>query len=153
MNVVTVTPYDPRAPRDLSPLKVGKHTVNRRPVPGSPHVLYCLMDGSRVIGKQLTPPSAEECDRMARAAHTERASGEEKAAPPQPRAKGELTDSIIALLASRKLGLGKISEELKANPDSVSQILAKLTRQKRVLRRGPSGKYVYEAAHPASTPA
>lgn len=144
MNITTLTPYDPAATRDFSPLKIGKHTVTRTPLHGTPHILYCLMDGPRVIGRQISRPSVSDCDWMVRF-HSNQERAATKKAAPQAWDSGPLTDRIITLLKAEKLGLAKISTTLNSDPDVISPILTRLTAQNRILRRGGRGKYVYEA--------
>lgn len=54
--------YDPMAPRATTPLMVGKHVVARRPLHGSVHTLYMILDGSAVVGTSISVPNEYDCD-------------------------------------------------------------------------------------------
>jgi len=56
----TYVKYDPMAPRATTPMMVGKHVVARRPLHGSVHTLYMIMDGSAVVSTSISVP--DECD-------------------------------------------------------------------------------------------
>lgn len=54
--------YDPMAARATTPMMVGKHVVARRPLQGSVHTLYMIMDGNAVVGTSISVPNASDCD-------------------------------------------------------------------------------------------
>lgn len=145
MKAAAIHRYDPRAPRDLSPLRVGRHTVTRRRLPGSPHTLYCVTDGLREVGRQVSMPSAADCEALLRMAQDRARAAARAAHPLVIRKKGDLTEAIVRLLQTEQLGLGEISARLAVNPNVVSPILSRLTSEQRLQRRGARRKYVYHA--------
>lgn len=58
----TYVKYDPMAPRATTPIMVGKHVVARRPLHGSVHTLYMVMDGSTIVSTSISVPDASHCD-------------------------------------------------------------------------------------------
>jgi hypothetical protein len=54
--------YDPMAPRATTPMLVGKHVVARRPLHGSVHTLYMILDGSDVVGTSISVPNESDCE-------------------------------------------------------------------------------------------
>jgi len=58
----TYVKYDPMAPRATTPMMVGKHVVARRPLHGSVHTLYMILDGSAVVGTSISVPNEYDCD-------------------------------------------------------------------------------------------
>ena len=54
--------YDPMAPRPTTPVLVGKHVVARRPLHGSIHTLYMILDGSTVAATSISVPNAHDCE-------------------------------------------------------------------------------------------
>jgi hypothetical protein len=57
----TIVRFDPRAPRPTEPLLVGKYIVARKPMPGSVHTLYLIMDGHDVARSLISVPSEQDC--------------------------------------------------------------------------------------------
>lgn len=53
--------YDPMAPRATTPVMVGKYVVARRPLAGSVHTLYMILDGTDVVGTSISHPNEEDC--------------------------------------------------------------------------------------------
>ncbi|MFL9883094.1 beta-hexosaminidase [Paraburkholderia agricolaris] len=58
----TYVKYDPMAPRATTPIMVGKHVVARRPLHGSVHTLYMILDGSTVVSTSISVPNEYDCD-------------------------------------------------------------------------------------------
>ncbi|CAE6880377.1 beta-hexosaminidase [Paraburkholderia domus] len=54
--------YDPMAPRATTPMMVGKHVVARRPLHGSVHTLYMILDGSTVVSTSISVPNDYDCE-------------------------------------------------------------------------------------------
>ncbi|MFM0407474.1 beta-hexosaminidase [Paraburkholderia dipogonis] len=54
--------YDPMAPRATTPTMVGKHVVARRPLHGSVHTLYMILDGTAVVGTSISVPNEYDCE-------------------------------------------------------------------------------------------
>lgn len=54
--------YDPMAPRPTTPMLVGKHVVARRPLHGSIHTLYMILDGSDVVSTSISVPNEHDCE-------------------------------------------------------------------------------------------
>jgi len=50
------------APRATTPVMVGKYVVGRRPLHGSVHTLYMIMDGSAVVATSISRPDAYDCE-------------------------------------------------------------------------------------------
>lgn len=57
----TYVKYDPMAPRATTPVMVGKYVVARRPLQGSVHTLYMVMDGNAIVGASISYPSEDDC--------------------------------------------------------------------------------------------
>lgn len=57
----SIVHYDPMAPRASTPVIVGKYVVARRPLAGSVHTLYMILDGSDVVGTSISHPSEDDC--------------------------------------------------------------------------------------------
>lgn len=57
----SIVHYDPMAPRATTPVMVGKYVVARRPLTGSVHTLYMIMDGSAVVGTSISHPNEDDC--------------------------------------------------------------------------------------------
>lgn len=57
----SIVHYDPMAPRATTPVMVGKYVVTRRPLAGSIHTLYMIMDGSAVVGTSISYPNEDDC--------------------------------------------------------------------------------------------
>lgn len=53
--------YDPMAPRATTPVMVGKYVVARRPLAGSAHTLYMILDGTDVVGTSISCPNEDDC--------------------------------------------------------------------------------------------
>ncbi|WGS50832.1 beta-hexosaminidase [Paraburkholderia sp. D15] len=84
----SIVKYDPRAPRATTPMMVGRYVVARRPLHGSVHTLYMIMDGSTVAHTSISAPSADDCrsaiakhERRIAAALTEKTTTEAKRKP------------------------------------------------------------------------
>jgi hypothetical protein len=57
----SIVHYDPMAPRATTPVMVGKYVVARRPLAGSVHTLYMILDGIEVVGKSISYPDEDDC--------------------------------------------------------------------------------------------
>lgn len=57
----TYVKYDPMAPRATTSIMVGKYVVARRPLHGSVHTLYIIMDGSTVVSTSISVPNEQDC--------------------------------------------------------------------------------------------
>ncbi|MFL9899035.1 beta-hexosaminidase [Paraburkholderia fungorum] len=55
--------YDPMAPRATTPVMVGQFVVARRPLAGSVHTLYMILDGTDVVGTSISYPNEDDCAR------------------------------------------------------------------------------------------
>jgi hypothetical protein len=53
--------YDPMTPRATTPVMVGKYVVARRPLAGSVHTLYMILDGTDVVGTSISYPNEDDC--------------------------------------------------------------------------------------------
>jgi hypothetical protein len=53
--------YDPMAPRATTPVLVGKYVVARRPLSGSVHTLYMILDGTYVVSTSISYPNEDDC--------------------------------------------------------------------------------------------
>jgi hypothetical protein len=53
--------YDPMGPRATTPVMVGKCVVARRPLAGSVHTLYMILDGADVVGTSISYPNEDDC--------------------------------------------------------------------------------------------
>ncbi|MFM0736791.1 beta-hexosaminidase [Paraburkholderia xenovorans] len=49
------------APRATTPVMVGKYVVARRPLAGSVHTLYVILDGTDVVGTSISYPNQDDC--------------------------------------------------------------------------------------------
>lgn len=54
--------YDPMALRPTTPMLVGKHVVARRPLHGSVHTLYMILDGAEVVSTSISVPNEYDCE-------------------------------------------------------------------------------------------
>ena len=57
----SVVKYDPMAPRPTTPILVGQYVVARRPLQGSVHTLYMILDGAEVVRTSISIPSEGDC--------------------------------------------------------------------------------------------
>ncbi|MFM0647257.1 beta-hexosaminidase [Paraburkholderia bryophila] len=57
----SIVKYDPMAPRATTPIMVGQYVVARRPLHGSVHTLYMILDGSAVAHTSISAPNADDC--------------------------------------------------------------------------------------------
>ncbi|MFM0283211.1 beta-hexosaminidase [Paraburkholderia sediminicola] len=57
----SIVHYDPMAPRATTPIMVGKYVVARRPLAGSVHTLYIILDGTEVVGTSISLPNEDDC--------------------------------------------------------------------------------------------
>ncbi|CAE6693168.1 beta-hexosaminidase [Paraburkholderia nemoris] len=57
----SIVHYDPMAPRATTPVMVGKYVVARRPLAGSVHTLYMILDGTDVVGTSISHPNEDDC--------------------------------------------------------------------------------------------
>lgn len=57
----SIVHYDPMAPRATTPVMVGKYVVARRPLAGSVHTLYMILDGTEVVGTAISHPTEDDC--------------------------------------------------------------------------------------------
>ncbi len=92
----TYVKYDPMAPRATTPVMVGKFVVARRPLHGSVHTLYMIMDGSTVVGTSISYPGEGDC-----------ASAIQKH---QRRAAASLAEKAIAAAKKRKPRAMRVKE-------------------------------------------
>lgn len=61
IGIRSIVKYDPMAPRPTTPMMVGEHVVARRPLQGSVHTLYMILDGTDVVRTSISVPSADDC--------------------------------------------------------------------------------------------
>ena len=61
LSLRTIVRYDPNARRPSTPILVGKYVVGRRPLAGSVHTEYLILDGTEIAGKQISIPSEGDC--------------------------------------------------------------------------------------------
>jgi hypothetical protein len=61
LGLYTFVKYDPMAPRATTPVMVGQYVVHRKPLLGSVHTLYMIMDGTDVARTQISYPSEGDC--------------------------------------------------------------------------------------------
>jgi hypothetical protein len=54
--------YNPMAPRATTPMLVGKYVVARRPLQGSVHTLYRILDGADVVHTSISVPNEHDCE-------------------------------------------------------------------------------------------
>ncbi|CAG4906300.1 beta-hexosaminidase [Paraburkholderia saeva] len=57
----SIVTYDPMAPRPTTPIMVGQYVVARRPLHGSVHTLYMILDGTQIVGTSISYPSEADC--------------------------------------------------------------------------------------------
>ncbi|TCK96272.1 hypothetical protein B0G74_2932 [Paraburkholderia sp. BL9I2N2] len=57
----SIVHYDPMAPRATTPVMVGRYVVARRPLAGSVHTLYIILDGTAVAGTSISYPNEDDC--------------------------------------------------------------------------------------------
>jgi hypothetical protein len=57
----TIVKYDPMAPRSTTPMALAEYIVARRPLHGSNHTLYMIMDGSTITQASISMPNADDC--------------------------------------------------------------------------------------------
>jgi hypothetical protein len=57
----SIVHYDPMAHRATTPVMVGKYVISRRPLAGSVHTLYMILDGTAVVGTSISYPSEDDC--------------------------------------------------------------------------------------------
>ncbi|MFL9960443.1 beta-hexosaminidase [Paraburkholderia sediminicola] len=69
----TYVKYDPMAPRATTPVMVGKYVVARRPLAGSVHTLYMILDGSDVVGTSISYPNEDDCATAVKRNHRKQA--------------------------------------------------------------------------------
>ena len=55
--------FDPDAPVDLSPLRIGGHTVRRTRLAGTNYIRYSTMVGEDIAGRQISYPEVSDCNR------------------------------------------------------------------------------------------
>jgi len=53
--------YNPMVLRPTTPILVGKTVVARRPLQGSVHTLYMILDGATVVGTSISVPNEHDC--------------------------------------------------------------------------------------------
>jgi hypothetical protein len=61
LGLCTFVKYDPMAPRAKTPVMVGRYVVHRKPLHGSGHTLYMIMDGADIARTQISYPSEGDC--------------------------------------------------------------------------------------------
>jgi hypothetical protein len=49
------------APRATTPVMVGQYVVARRPLHGSVHTLYMVMDGTAIVATSISYPAVGDC--------------------------------------------------------------------------------------------
>ena len=59
--------YDPMSTRATTPVMVGAYVVHRKPLQGSVHTLYMIMDAADVARTQISYPSESDCETALRA--------------------------------------------------------------------------------------
>lgn len=61
IGIRSIVKYDPMAPRPTTPIMVGEFVVARRPLHGSVHTLYMIMDGTAIARTAISHPSEGDC--------------------------------------------------------------------------------------------
>ncbi|MCA8214225.1 beta-hexosaminidase [Burkholderia cepacia] len=61
LSLRTITRYDRNARRPSTPILVGKYIVGRRPLAGSVHTEYLILDGTEIAHIQISIPSEGDC--------------------------------------------------------------------------------------------
>jgi hypothetical protein len=69
----SIVHYDPMAPRATTPVMVGKYVVARRPLAGSVHTLYMILDGTQVVGTAISYPTEDDCAAAVKRNHRKQA--------------------------------------------------------------------------------
>ncbi len=154
MNKTTVTsPFNPFDSRDLSPLLIAGHTVNRKTLPGTVRVVYSTMHGHLVAGSQLSYPTPDDCRR-----HMQRfidlAPGRPKRGPSAVElARGTMTERVVQLVTAAPMTGAQLVTALASSTGALSPILNRLVRSMRITRTGKPGNHTYAAATSPAMPA
>ena len=151
MNKTTLTsPLNPFVSRDLSPLTIAGHTVNRKMLRGTVRVVYSTMHGHEVAGSQISYPTPDDCRRHMQR-FTDMAPGRPKRGPSAIElARGTMTERVVQLVAAKPMTDSQLVSELASSSGALSPILNRLVRSMRITRSGKPGNYLYAAA---TTPA
>lgn len=137
--------YNPHDALDLSNLRIGGHTVMRRPLAGTPRVRYLIMENGQIAGQQISYPTPSDCN-----AHVRRfADGHASRAGRRPsiieRAHGTITERLVEILRmeAAPLTVPQLAGAMKVSTDTLSPVLNKLVKSMRITRHGAAAAPSY----------
>ncbi|KQW96956.1 hypothetical protein ASC94_09110 [Massilia sp. Root418] len=127
--------------RDFSPLQVGKHTVRRTPLRGTPYTVYSTLHGGAVAGRQLSYPSQDDC-----AKHVAQHLTCSRRAPDL----AALLDTalharIVEALRLREMDARDLCSRFDLRITSMRPLLALLVSENRIVRRGTARRPIYSS--------
>lgn len=134
-------------PHELTTICVGKYTVRRKHLNGTPHTVYEVMAGADVAGKQISYPSTQDC-----AAHisTHQALNRKKTAP-RTRKKpstvlrgGSVAARTLAMLEQQpRITADQLAVFMSMAIGDINHVLRALVARDRVTRHGKPPRYTY----------
>lgn len=141
--------FDPNAPVDLSPLRIGEFTVRRERLRGTNYIRYSTMHGEEVAGRQLSYPAAEDCQRHVSTFTSSTAVGRQRAAMLDT----DLHNRIVGILRTKEMDARDLCRMFAKTAPVMGPVLAMLTTEQRIQRRGTERRPIFTAPAEETQPA
>lgn len=138
--------FDPNAPVDLSPLRIGEFTVRRTRVPNTHYLRYSIMVGEDIAGRQISYPDAADCRR-----HANQFSGVTKDSRRHAAILDvDLHERIVGILRTKEMDARDLCRMFFKSSMVMAPVLSMLLTEKRINRRGNDRRPIFTA--PAAQP-
>lgn len=144
-----VVRFDPNAPVDLSPLRIGTFTVRRERLRGTNYIRYSTMHGEEVAGRQLSYPDVADCARHVGAFTSGTAGTRQRAAMLDT----DLHNRIVGILRTKEMDARDLCRMFAKTAPVMGPVLAMLATEQRIQRRGTERRPIFTAPAEETQPA
>ncbi|MFS2004637.1 hypothetical protein ACEN9F_13525 [Duganella sp. CT11-25] len=124
--------FDPTAPVDLSPLRVGSFTVRRTRVAHTNYIRYSTMLGDDIAGCQISYPDVGDCQRHVSQFQNRNKGTQQRAAMLDT----DLHAKIVGVLGTKEMDARDLCRMFSKSSTVMAPVLSMLVLEARIERRG-----------------
>ena len=139
--------FDPNTPVDLSPLRIGDHTVRRTRLAGTNYIRYSTMVGEDIAGRQISYPEISDCARHVAHFHSLTKESRQRAAMLDT----DLHEKIVGILRTKEMDARDLCRMFFKTSMVMAPVLSMLVAESRIKRRGTERRPIFTAP-PAQIP-
>ena len=133
--------FDPTAPVDLSPFRVGQFTVRRSRVPHTHYLRYSILVGEEIAGQQISYPDEDDCRRHANQFNNRSTESRRHAAMLDT----DLHERIVGMLRTKEMDSRDLCRMFFKTSTVMAPVLSMLVVEQRIIRRGTDRRPIFTA--------